>query len=67
MLSEDEEVKGVRQKPIHMFKNYAEICSQAVEVDKKVYRDMGFSKVISEDKYIVLIYSQSIKAHLKTL
>jgi hypothetical protein len=49
MLSDDEEVKGVRQKPIHMFKNYAEICSQAVEVDKKVYRDMGFKSVISED------------------
>jgi len=49
MLSEDEEVKGVRQKPIHMFKNYADICSKAIEVDKKVYRDMEFSSYISED------------------
>lgn len=36
-----------------MFKNYADICSKAIEVDKKVYRDMGFSSLISEEKHIV--------------
>jgi hypothetical protein len=42
MLSDDEEVKGIRQKPIHMFKNFADICSQAILIDKKVFTDLDF-------------------------
>jgi hypothetical protein len=42
MLSDDEEVKGIRQKPIHMFKNYSEICSQSILIDKKIYKDLDF-------------------------